>query len=215
MRRIVLFTAAIFIALAAIAVFWRSIPYGEASLRRGAGALVAILENRFGAPQIEDWSSVSGIVVLGGQPSRIHEALRLGEDHAHLRIVISGPSDHEMGLIAAASPEIGARIVIERKPLHLRKNTYGNAIFSMELVRPVSLGPCSTISTVWNGWSIQRATNGSGSLPTGCSAGPILCYLPTEQVNTGCTRRPCALRGKAISATTFNRHRWQTYRGAP
>ncbi len=115
---------------------WREIPYAEALAQKGATAMVSILERRFERPRIEDWSGVTGLVVLGGNPPRYKEAFRLAEAYPHLRIVISGPSDYEMHIIARASPEVRARIVLEQKSLSVHRNTYGNAVFAAELIRP-------------------------------------------------------------------------------
>jgi uncharacterized SAM-binding protein YcdF (DUF218 family) len=122
-------------ALAALLFSWR---YGEAEVRRGAEALIAKLETRFDRPRIEDWSSVSGLVVLGGQPTklRLKETFRLAETYPHLRIVVSGPNDEEKGIIANVRPELRNRIVLELKSLKVHEDTYGNAVFSTELIHP-------------------------------------------------------------------------------
>ncbi len=137
-QRTFLLTLAATLVLAAVLFFWRNTPYGEAQMHKGAGVLVSILESRFGRPRIEDWTAIQGLVVLGGQPSRFAEAFRLAEAHPNLRLVISGPSTYEMGLIAKAGPELAKRMLIERKSLAKYKSTYGNAVYSLELIRPAA-----------------------------------------------------------------------------
>ncbi len=128
--------AAAGLLLAALLFGWRQIPYGEVAARRGAEALIAILENRFKRPEIADWSAIKGLVVLGGAPSRFEEALRLAAAHPDLRVVVSGPADYEMGLIAKAGLASEPRIVIERKSSSTQNGTYGNAVFSKEAAQP-------------------------------------------------------------------------------
>jgi len=119
-------------ALLAVLLSWRRIPYAQALGQRGAATLVSILESRFHRPQIQDWSTVKGLVVLGGDFDRRYaEALRLAEAHPHLRIVISGVRFSD-------NAEVRARIVFELRSSTIYKNTYGNAVFSKELVRPAA-----------------------------------------------------------------------------
>ena len=124
------------LALGAAAIIWCGIPYGKARLNEEAGKLVAILESRFERPQIDDWAAIKGIVVPGGRPSRYYEAFRLAEAYPHLRIVISGPADYEMKIIARLAPALRSRIELETKSLTQHKDTYGNAIFCKELIQP-------------------------------------------------------------------------------
>ncbi len=123
-------------ALGAAAIIWWGIPYGKARLNEEAGKLLAILESRFERPQIDDWAAIKGLVVPGGRSSRYHEAFRLAEAHSHLRIVISGPGDYEMKIIARVAPALRSRIVLETKSLTQHNDTYGNAIFCKELIQP-------------------------------------------------------------------------------
>lgn len=95
-----------------------------------AGTLVRLLEDRFTAAVVHDWSTVTGLVVTGGSTLRTAEALRLAEQHLHLRIVLSGPSDSEVS--AAQARGLGDRLQIDRQP----QNTYENALMSKALLSP-------------------------------------------------------------------------------
>ena len=95
-----------------------------------------MLEDRIPRARIEDWSQIKGLIVLGGHPSRYLEAFALAEQHPSLRIVISGASDWEMELVATTSARIRARIEFEGKSRIWFKDTYGNALYSKELISP-------------------------------------------------------------------------------
>jgi uncharacterized SAM-binding protein YcdF (DUF218 family) len=116
---------------------WPAPAMFDAVSHQTATRLVDILESRFTQPQIRDWSRVTGLIVLGGAPQRFSEAIRLAAAHPHLRVVISGASAFEMELIARADPAIQQRLIFETKSLSIYKNTFGNAVFSRELVGPV------------------------------------------------------------------------------
>jgi len=94
--------------------------------------LTSSLETRFERPAVDDWTAISGLVVLGGQPARLKEALRLARDHPHLRVVLSGPSDYEMSLLKNIDATINSRIELERNSL----NTCSNAMLSAQMVAP-------------------------------------------------------------------------------
>lgn len=93
--------------------------------------LVRLLEARFTPTAVEDWRSVTGLIVLGGGQQRAAEAVRLAQRHRHLRIILSGPGDSEIALLAQA---FGDRLHIDRQP----QNTYENALYSKVLVSPQS-----------------------------------------------------------------------------
>lgn len=95
------------------------------------GTLVRMLEERFTPATVQDWSSVTGLIVAGGSVVRAAEAIRLAERHPHLRIVLSGPGDAEIAQFAQAG-NLGDRLHIDRQP----QNTYENAVMSKALVAP-------------------------------------------------------------------------------
>jgi uncharacterized SAM-binding protein YcdF (DUF218 family) len=70
--------------------------------------------------------------VLGGQPARLKEALRLMRDHPHLRLVMSGPNDVEMTLLGNIDDTLRARTEIEQASL----STCDSAVFSARLIAP-------------------------------------------------------------------------------
>jgi uncharacterized SAM-binding protein YcdF (DUF218 family) len=112
-------------------------PWLEPFARPATEALIGALESRFEPTAVHDWADVKGLIVLGGHPSRLVEAIRLAALHPHLRVIFSGLSDYEMNIVAKADAPIRARFVFERDSLQIYKNTYGNAVFSTLLVDPV------------------------------------------------------------------------------
>ncbi len=94
--------------------------------------LVNVLEQRFGRADIRDWSRVTGLVVAGGAPTRVAEALRLARMHAHLKIVLTGPGEDEVAAALKAEGVARERVIIE--PLAV--NTYENAVRSKSLIAP-------------------------------------------------------------------------------
>jgi uncharacterized SAM-binding protein YcdF (DUF218 family) len=125
------------IAVLVILSEWRQVPFAEALVKEAAESLVARLENRFARPEIADWSKISGLVVPGGNRSRVFEAFRLADHHRHLRIVMTGPGGLELDLLAGR-PDLRGRVTIESESLRHYANTYGNAIFSVELIQPAA-----------------------------------------------------------------------------
>jgi uncharacterized SAM-binding protein YcdF (DUF218 family) len=97
---------------------------------------ISALQARFERPSVDNWTAIRGLVVLGGEPRRLKEALRLMREHSHLRLVMSGPNDAEMSLLSNIDKTIGARIEIERSSLKIRRNTCGNALFSTQMIGP-------------------------------------------------------------------------------
>lgn len=117
--------------------FFAPPPVFDELTRLSTKRMIAVLESRFTAPRIDDWKQVTGLVVLGGAPDRYPEAFRLMAEHPHLRVIVSGASDFEMGLIAEAEPEIKARLIFETKSLSQQhRNTFGNALYTQELIAP-------------------------------------------------------------------------------
>jgi uncharacterized SAM-binding protein YcdF (DUF218 family) len=107
--------------------------YGEATSLYAQQRLTSALEARFERPALDNWAAIRGLVVLGGQPARLEEALRLMRDHPHLRLVMSGWSDGEMHLLGNIDATLRARAEIEQTSL----NTCSNAVSSAQLVAPL------------------------------------------------------------------------------
>jgi uncharacterized SAM-binding protein YcdF (DUF218 family) len=106
--------------------------YGEATSLYAEQWLTSALEARFERPAVDNWAAIRGVVVLGGQPTRLREALRLMRDHAHLRLVMSGPEDIEMTLLGNIDETLRARTEIEQASI----STCGSAMFSAHLIAP-------------------------------------------------------------------------------
>ncbi len=140
MRRTLVVFTVVLSALLAVLFSWRRIPYAEVLAQRSAAALVSILESRFDRAPIEDWSKVKGLVVPGGDfYRRYDEALRLAVAHPHLRIVVSGVGLADTWYVfAQSSADVRGRIAFELRSSIIHRNTYGNAVFSKELIRPAS-----------------------------------------------------------------------------
>lgn len=96
------------------------------------GALADLLGSRFERSQVDDWSSVEGLVVAGGSIWRITEALRLARLHPHLRIVLTGASEQEVGAALKAQREFRARVEIEP----FAASTHENAVLSKHVAGP-------------------------------------------------------------------------------
>lgn len=95
-------------------------------------ALVAPLETRFARVAVDDWTGITGLVVLGGSPTRSGEALRLAEAHPHLRVIHSGPSERDLTPLAMGN--LGGRVEIERRSIEL--GTWGNAVHARRIAAP-------------------------------------------------------------------------------
>lgn len=110
--------------------------FAQPTARDAAGLLTSVLESRTKRPVINDWSAIRGAVVLGGEPARLAEALRLKRDHPSLRVVLSGASDYELSLIAKLEEPVRSQVVVERESWQAFRKTCGNAIFSRRLIAP-------------------------------------------------------------------------------
>ncbi len=99
------------------------------------------LESRTARPALSNGVHLDGIIVLGGSATRVHVALDLAERFPNAPIILSGPGEFE---VAVAREALGqnARLVVDRRA----KNTYGNALFSKNLVAPRP-GECWAVVT--------------------------------------------------------------------
>jgi uncharacterized SAM-binding protein YcdF (DUF218 family) len=104
--------------------------------RLGVEKFADILTSRFSKTEIADWSAIKGIIVPGGDfERRFDEALSISKAHPHLKIAISGIKLFDIwDVYSRASQDVRRRIVLELRAT----NTYGNAIFTKELIRPAA-----------------------------------------------------------------------------
>ncbi len=109
---------------------------GKAAAFYVARWLTSALEKRFERPSFDNWTAIRGLVVLGGQPARLKEAIRLLHDHPHLRLIVSGPNNAEIALLSSVDEAILSHIEIEQNSLKIKRNTCGNAVFSAQMVAP-------------------------------------------------------------------------------
>lgn len=94
--------------------------------------LVYPLEHRFEGADINAPDRLTGVIVLTGADERLAEAGRLARLYPQLKVVISGAEG-----ISALPAELGGGIEPGRVLLETRaRNTYENAIYSADLIRP-------------------------------------------------------------------------------
>jgi uncharacterized SAM-binding protein YcdF (DUF218 family) len=125
-------TIALLLALAVL-------PWAERPLavdRWLGDALLPPLETRFVQPQIGDWTEITGLLVLGGRPERVHEALRLASAYPHLRVVLSGPAQDDLLPFETMPPSLKERVTIELSSS--RQGTWGNALHTYRIVQPTA-----------------------------------------------------------------------------
>lgn len=99
------------------------------------------LESRIARPGLLDDVHLDGIIVLGGSPTRVHAALALAGRFPDAPIILSGPGEAEISVARKALGQ-DARLVVDRRA----KNTYGNALFSKDVVAPRA-GECWAVVT--------------------------------------------------------------------
>ena len=93
--------------------------------------LATYLETRIPRIELHPEVPVSGIIVLGGYHRRVHEAIKLADQFPEAEIIFSGPTDKELAILSERLPTTRGRI-IDRRPT----NTYENAVYSHELLKP-------------------------------------------------------------------------------
>lgn len=86
-------------------------------------------------------TSVDGIIVLGGSPTRVEAALELKRLFPHASLILSGPSHTELALAESAVVDHN-QLYVDGRPT----NTYENAIYSSEFVGPEN-GGCWVLVT--------------------------------------------------------------------
>jgi uncharacterized SAM-binding protein YcdF (DUF218 family) len=101
--------------------WWLAVPIGQ------------LLESRISRPQLPCQRDLTGIIVLGGSTARVRTALQLAERYPNAAVVLSGPGELEVAL-ALKSKNLSGRLSVD----HRATNTYENALFSKDLVRPSS-----------------------------------------------------------------------------
>lgn len=106
-----------------------------------AGTFARLLESRIPRVEAVANSRLDGIIVLGGHPSRVKAALRLASLYPDAIVVLSGPGEDEVA-VARADSDVAGRLAVDRRA----KNTYENAVYSKEVVRPRA-GQCWVVVT--------------------------------------------------------------------
>ena len=94
--------------------------------------LIEPLEQRFRRADITSPEALTGIIVLAGDANRISEAGRLARIYPNLKIVVSDRKDMSEALAELGGGIDPSRIVLETQS----ENTYENAIYCAELVKP-------------------------------------------------------------------------------
>lgn len=94
--------------------------------------LVDVLERRFQRAEVDDWSAVTGLVVPGGNPRRIEEAMRLAQLYPHLKIILGSPGEYEASLARDSTGGLAPNVTLEQ----ISVNTYGNAVVAKQLIGP-------------------------------------------------------------------------------
>lgn len=117
-----------FLALARCCL-WPYASAGHSALNR---LLLDLLIDQLPAAVVGDWSQISGLVVAGGSPVRVAEALDLAREHPHLMIVLTGPGDAELEKAIGARDVARHRVLLELSA----SNTYENGVLSKELALP-------------------------------------------------------------------------------
>ena len=90
--------------------------------------VAAALETRIPRFALQPTVPVSGMIVLGGGPTRVPEAVKLAKVFPDARIILSGPGQKEVSFLEINLPDADNLIVD-----HRARNTYENAVFSHEL----------------------------------------------------------------------------------
>jgi len=95
--------------------------------------LVPPLERRFPPAEIDKLKPIAGIIVLGGEVSRIEPAMQLALRFPGVPVLISGSEEIELALTYAGRMGVSRqRLILEPRST----STYENALFAAELVRP-------------------------------------------------------------------------------
>ncbi|MBA4132990.1 MAG: hypothetical protein C0519_16410 [Hyphomicrobium sp.] len=104
-------------------------------------AAARALEGRFQTADLMATGRPDGVIVLGGTPGRVIEAMRLAERFPGIPVVLSGPGDVEVALaLKKAHPT--TPLTVDRRAT----NTYENALYSKDLVAPRP-GECWVVVT--------------------------------------------------------------------
>ncbi len=88
--------------------------------------LETAFEHRFPRTVLRGNDRLAGLVVLGGNISRIREAANLATKYPTAKVVLSGPSYSEIYFVKSDSA-LAKKVVIDVRP----KSTFENAIFSI------------------------------------------------------------------------------------
>ena len=107
----------------------------------------ARVESRLGLGTARVNREITGFIVLGGNESRMREALALARLYPRARFILSGPGENEVRMLASAS-ELDGRLVIDRRA----RNTYENALYSRAIA-----GTDASWVVVTSFWHMPRA----------------------------------------------------------
>lgn len=140
-------------------------------------SLMSALEQRFARADLAPGDRVAGIIALGGDPARVHEAIRLSRLFPAARLVVTGASvqDNELARTQAGS---GQRLVIEPDA----SNTYENALFTKRMIQPM---PGERWLVVTSAAHMPRAIGSFRGVGFAVEAWPIRNALSSHQQMAG------------------------------
>ncbi len=124
-----LITLALFIALAS--------PLNSVAIKRIASSL----EKRVPRVSLDDGTPIAGMIILGGQKTRVQEALKLAKEFPGAPMILSGPETDELAIATELLPKT-TNLIVE----HRSQNTYENAMYSRAFAKPAT-GPCWLLIT--------------------------------------------------------------------
>lgn len=99
------------------------------------------LETRIPRAALHPTVPISGMIILGGTDTRVHEAVTLAKNFPDAPIILSGPGATQVAAATAHLPA-ATKLLIDRRA----KNTYENAVYSRELANPQD-GECWVLIT--------------------------------------------------------------------
>lgn len=145
--------------------------------QRVVASLMSALEKRFARADLARGDRVTGIIALGGDPARVHEAIRLSRLFPAARLVVTGASEQDNAL-ARTHATSDQRVVIEREA----RNTYQNALFTKRIVQPK---PGERWLVVTSAAHMPRAVGSFQGVGFAVEAWPIRDVPPSHQHMAG------------------------------
>ena len=101
-------------------------------------ALHTSFETRIPRAALHPEGPISGLIILGGQPSRVRAAMELSQKFPAAPIILTGPGDKERDL---AKTHLGNLIIEEQA-----QNTFENALYTRSVLEPQD-GACCLLIT--------------------------------------------------------------------